>query len=302
MTQNEEILKRFAQNLLARDRQAATVESYTRDAAEFLRYLDSFKIGLKDVQPETLLAYREHLSFAEKDKENSVRRKIIGVRQFFRFLAAEKLISATPFDEMPLPERDERLKAPIRPGQIESALNALRPTNLKTARDIAILRLLSYEGIKAHELIEIMLQDFVGSSQKATLFVPGVKSRSITLEPETNAAIETYLDYFRAWLETRTASQQENFRWLFVSFKGKDGSLVLPRMTRHGLKFMLYEIGERFRIPHINTENLRHYSIEHLLGQGWDAEQVMQHLGLRRLGNVGKHLAKRKLEGIEASG
>ncbi len=124
--------------------------------------------------------------------------------------------------------------------------------------------------------------------------MPGVKSRSIFLAPETVESLLVYQKYFKAWYDTRKPSQQALCRWLFVSFKGKDGSLVLPKMTRHGLKFLLYELGERFHVPHMNTENLRHYAIEHLLANGWEAEQIMQHLGLRRLGNIAKHIARRK--------
>ncbi len=290
----DDILKRFADNLRSKDRQAATVESYCRDAIEFLRYLDSFKLPLKAVEPETLLAFRDHLSFSEKDRENSVRRKIIGIRQFFRFLAVEKVISDSPFDAMPLPERDEALKQPIIPGQIESALLSMQSSHLKSARDIAILRLLAFEGIKAHELTDLQISDFVASSTAGSLFVPGVKSRSILLSPASTEAVVGYLNYFKGWLATRSISQQAQFHWLFVSFKGKDGSLVLPRMTRHGLKFLLYELGERFQIPHINTENLRHYAIEYFLENGWDAERIMQHLGLRRLGNIAKHIAGKR--------
>jgi integrase/recombinase XerC len=291
---NSDILKKFAESLRMKDRQAATVESYCRDATEFLRYLDNFKMPLKSVEPETLLAFREHLSHAEKDKENSVRRKIIGIRQFFRFLALEKVISDSPFDSMPLPERDDQLLKPILPGQIENALKGMHAQNLKSARDIAILRLLAFDGIKAHELIELQIKDFISAKDQGSLFVPGVKSRSIQLAPETTAAMKVYQDYFQNWFETLKPARQSEHRWLFVSFKGKDGSLVLPKMTRHGLKFLLYELGERFKIPNINTENLRHYAIEHLLIEGWDAEQIMAHLGLRRLGNIAKHMARRK--------
>jgi integrase/recombinase XerD len=291
---SDEILKRFAENLRSKDRQAATVESYCRDATEFLRYLDTFKVQLKSVEPETLLAFRDHLAFSEKDRDNSVRRKIIGIRQFFRFLAIEKVISDSPFDAMPLPERDDGLKKPITHGSIENALKSMQATQLKSSRDIAILRLLAFEGVKAHELIDFQISDYVPSNKQGSLFVPGVKSRTILLAAETTEALNVYRDYFQGWFETRKPSQQTQFHWLFVSFKGKDGTLVLPKMTRHGLKFLLYELGERFKISNMNTENLRHYAIEHLLVNGWDAEQIMAHLGLRRLGNIAKHIARRK--------
>ncbi|RZA23878.1 MAG: hypothetical protein EOP10_11530 [Proteobacteria bacterium] len=289
-----EIVKQFAANLYARDKQLATVESYCRDANEFLRYLAQFKMPLKRVEPETLLAFRDHLSHSEKDRENSVRRKIIGVRQFFRFLASEKFITMTPFDEMPLPERDDGMKKPLARGKIEAMLKGMQAIGLKSSRDIAILRLLAFEGVKANEIIDLQWKDFVAAQNKASLFIGGTKGRSIFLFPETAAALKKYKDIIDDWKGTRHDSTNEAFRNIFVSFKGKDGSLVSPKLTRHGLKFSLYEIGERFQIPHLNTENLRHYAIEHLLGEGWDAEDIMQHLGLRRLGNIAKHMARRR--------
>ncbi len=168
---HEEIVERFASSLYSRDKQVATVESYCRDANEFLRFLHHFKKPINSVEPETLLAFRDHLLFEEQDKENSVRRKIIGVRQFFRFLAAEKMIGGSPFDEMPLPERDEGMKKTLPAKKIASVIAGLHPNGLKSARDLAILHLLAYEGVKAGELIDLQWRDFISTQGKSTLFI-----------------------------------------------------------------------------------------------------------------------------------
>ena len=295
---SDDIVQRFAASLYSRDKQFATVESYCRDANEFLRFLDHYKLSLKTVEPGTLLAFRDHLTYAEKDRDNSVRRKIIGIRQFFRFLATEKLIANSPFDDMPLPERDESMRDPLPRSKVESIFKRLKANSLKSARDLVILRLLAFEGIKANEVIELQWKDFVPSSGKSSLFIGGTKGRNLFLFAESAEALKDYLTRMNEWKATRHASTNEAFRNIFVSFKGKDGTLVSPKMTRHGLKFCLYELGERFQIPHLNTENLRHYAIEHLLIEGWDPEAIMQHLGLRRLGNIAKHMAKRKQEAL----
>ena len=62
-------------------------------------------------------------------------------------------------------------------------------------------------------------------------------------------------------------------------------------MTRHGLKFILYEWGEKAGTKHLNTELLRHFAVTHLLREGRSPEEIMQHLGLRRMGNIAKHIA-----------
>ncbi len=58
---------------------------------------------------KTLIAYSKHLSENNAEKINSVRRTIIGVRQFYRFLEDEKILQQSPFEEVPIPERSEKL-------------------------------------------------------------------------------------------------------------------------------------------------------------------------------------------------
>ncbi|MFY7930158.1 MAG: tyrosine-type recombinase/integrase [Oligoflexus sp.] len=296
MESQERLLEQFQAALRAKNRQPATVESYARDAQDFLRYLHQSGLGLQAVEPQTLLWFRDHLLHDGKEAENSVRRKVIGVRQFYRFLAEERLILDSPFDAMPLPERDETLKPAVKDSSLERMLEVLPSDNLKNLRDRAILHLLAYEGIKAHELIQLQWIDHIRSSQLNTLSIPGQKARTIALRKESAAHLDRYAESFQAWLKPLTQEQRLRYRWMFVAFKGKDSSLVLPQLTRHGLKFMLHELGDRFGIKQLHTEGLRHHAIQHQLESGKTAEEVMGHLGLRRLGNVGKHLAKRRMK------
>jgi hypothetical protein len=67
-------------------------------------------------------------------------------------------------------------------------------------------------------------------------------------------------------------------------------------MTRHGLKFVMYELGEKIGISKLNSELLRHHAIRHQLASGKSPEDLMGHLGLRRLGNIARHNAKPVLE------
>jgi hypothetical protein len=62
-------------------------------------------------------------------------------------------------------------------------------------------------------------------------------------------------------------------------------------MTRHGLKFIVYELGDKVGAKSLNTEQLRHFAVTHLISQGMAPDEIMAHLGLRRLGNIAKHLA-----------
>ncbi|MCX6129086.1 MAG: site-specific integrase [Proteobacteria bacterium] len=287
---------RFSAALRARNRQPATVESYSRDALDFLNFLDQSKIGLEAIEPETLLWFRDHLRETAGDRENSVRRKIIGVRQFFRFLAEEKLITSSPFDQMPIPERDESLQDSLSTEQLADLFLCLPESGLKNLRDRALLHLLAFEGLKASEVIDLQWPDLISSHHLQTLTIPGPKTRTISLQESSFESIAAYVRAFIAWQDRQGPEARALYSWIFVAFKGKDLPLTLPHMTRHGLKFMLRELGEKSGLKHLHTESLRHHAILFQLAIGRSPDDIMQHLGLRRLGNIGKHLAVKRAE------
>ena len=150
---------------------------------------------------------------------------------------------------------------------------------------------MAYEGLKATEIIELQWQDLISSSHLQTLTVSGPKSRTIRLQDRTFECLADYVRAFTCWQNRQDLDSPATYRWIFVAFKGKDQFLTLPHLTRHGLKFMLHELGQKTGINHLHTESLRHHAIAFQLSLGHGPEDIMQHLGLRRLGNVGKHLA-----------
>ena len=284
------ILERFAATLKATGKSVATVESYCRDAKHFISYLEANQTTINEVEPDALVAYQEYLAVNNLQKENSIRRKVIGTRQFFRFLTEEKQITHTPFDSVPIPERNEALPEPISGLQVESMIRKCNVGSIKGSRDAAILCLLAYEGIKASELIALKWTDFIQGKSQGMLKIPGPRARTIGLSQASTKHLILYKKEFSKYKELTSESDFET--QMMIAFKGKEGAILLPKMTRHGLKFMLYEQGLSVGLNHLNTELLRHFSVNHLLSLGFAPETVMNHLGLRRLGNIAKHIAK----------
>ena len=69
MDRSEDILTGFAQHLQAVGKQPATVESYRRDAGRFLDYLGANKLPAKDVEPDTLVHYQNHIRFECRESD-----------------------------------------------------------------------------------------------------------------------------------------------------------------------------------------------------------------------------------------
>ena len=287
-------VKGFAESLKAKGKLPATVESYSRDARDFLGFLARHRLATNKVEPETLVAFQEHLTHVEREKANSVRRKIIGVRQFYRYLAESHRVKSTPFDDVPLPIRNEVMPRNQTLDKVTALIVKMtaRPDGLKAARDRAIVQLLAFEGLKAHELIDLEWRDFYHGPGLATLSIRGSRARVVTLAQETGEAILAYRERFGAINKTRP--RRGAAVRMFIAFQGRDGATPIPNITRHGLKFLLYELGDGAGLSHCNTELLRHHAIQHQLYNGRAPEEIMTHLGLRRLGIVAKHLGRMK--------
>lgn len=287
---DEKAVGRFAEHLRQTGKQPATIESYCRDARQFAKYLLDRRIRHKDIGPETLEGFQDYLRVQGAGRANSRRRAVIGVRQFFRFLEESKAIAATPFDEAPIPGRQETKPQGLIDQDVEMLLAWChhRGPAVKAARDAAIVSLLAFEGIKANELIALGWTDLTLDSKTAVLRIAGLRGRIIDLAPRTQQSLREYKSLYDE-LESPLLAKAKD-RLMFIAFKGPDAGLVLPHLTRHGLKFMLYEIGAAAELPHLNTETLRHFAVNHLLRNGAKPEEVMQHLGLRRLGNIAKHM------------
>ena len=62
MIASDATISGFAESLKAKGKLPATVESYCRDARDFLAFIERHRLPANKVEPETLLAFQEYLS------------------------------------------------------------------------------------------------------------------------------------------------------------------------------------------------------------------------------------------------
>ena len=272
-------LKDFVSFMKLNGKSAATIESYNRDTKKFLDFLQNKSIPLGDVETLHLTSYTQ--SFLE-ESQNSIRRSIFGIRQFFRFLKQNNKITFNPLDDFILPERDDdKFQLPKETDIVQIREVIIEQDNpLKAARDLTLLELLSREGLKATEIISLEWKHVLfGEDKTASLKITGKKTRNIKLHGSTASVFTQYKKIL--------ASHMSNY--CFVAFKGKTVHTVLPQMTRHGLKHFVNETSEQANILDISTETLRQFAIHQMILEGWEVIQIMNHLGLKRPGNILKH-------------
>lgn len=338
---NDQLLAEFAEYLQKYGRKKATIDSYTSDTHGFMDYVTACygsaaafepkaeQLDWRHIGAEHLLNYQKHLIEDEQAMANSVRRKVLAIRQFFRFLAGAELLPDSPVEAVPVPKRDDGLPEQLHYRAIDKlvSLNPLADNNkkagaeaenepenepkneprgetlgtlgsLKGWRDQAILTLIALEGVKSTELINLIWSHHRDNPANpgAYLHIGGQRKRTLKLAPATRTLLSRYRQsYFaEAGLAALPAAEQK----VLVSFKGPGGGLISPAMTRHGLKFLLYELGGSHGIDGLNAEMLRHYCIRHHLEQGMAPEELMDKLGLKRLGVISRHMRQLERDGI----
>lgn len=277
----------FKAYMSAKGRQPSTIESYGRDGETFLEFVTEAGLPLGDVSTQTLQDFQETLR-QRGIQSNSVRRTIIGVRQFYRFLQDSLKWSSSPLDDAVIPERCDDYRPRLTQEDLTRLLQVplLESQKLKAFRDHTMLHLLALEGLKVNELIELEWRDFLNSSGAGHLSIRGDRARTLTLEADTTLSMVRLRDIVRG-LAAETLGKSHSK--LMVGFKGSDAKHVESGLTRHGVKFALYELGHLAGIKQLNSEDLRHYAIAHKVNLGFTPEMLMNHLGLRTLGNIGRH-------------
>lgn len=284
-------LESFAEGLKALGKRSATIESYCRDARLFLDFIDESRISFSEVCPDTLALYQNHLQNNLGIKENSIRRKVISVRQFFRFLRSDTKVKTEGLDEAIIPQRVEIRPRKVTLAMIERLFTLIRAGNnpLKSTRDALILSLLAFEGLKASELIAVCWPDVLDGDH---LRIRGVKPRTITLGEETSKRLTDYKDAYRGSNYFQEKQKVRAKEPLIVGFKGKEVLTPHAGVTRHGLKHLLYTLGSEGKMVGLNAEALRGFAMRYLVSRGFHQDEILVHLGLHRADRLARNTAQ----------
>jgi len=281
-----QVIQGFSRHLKAQGKQRATIESYTRDVSAFLEYLHQLRMPLEAVEPSTVIFYQQYLHTECKFHTNSIRRAVISIRQFFRYRSELEGLSTTAFDEVVIPARQEtEIPTSFQEKHLHRFIQKLQVDlhSIKALRDGALLCLLAYEGLKVNEIILLKWEDYLPDRHYTTLRVEGPRSRIIQVLQRTSDALRLYQTGCQLFYKKESRKKHR----LFFSFQGKDLT-PYTGISRHGVKYMLYERGEELGVTPLHTERLRQHAIENLLRIGKTPEEIMKHLGLLRLGKIAR--------------
>jgi integrase/recombinase XerD len=268
--------------MLSAERGAAanTLDAYTRDLTDLCGALAATCEDIEAVQPEHLTAYIRGMSEAGLAPASRAR-KISAMRQFFKFLVLDDVLTEDPAHGLTGPKKALRLPKTLSVAEVDALLTrAGRRPNGLSGRDLvralrfhALMELLYATGMRVSELVSLPRHVLRGDDRVMTIKGKGGRERLVPLNNAARTALGRYLNVGADPADGVAPMRASKF--LFPS-KAVDGHLTRQRFGQD-LKELAEEVGldPESVSPHV----LRHAFASHLLDRGADLRAVQQLLG-----------------------
>ncbi len=264
----------FLDKLAAEGAARNTIESYGRDLRHFSTFTRSRRRAIEDATQAMIRNYMKSLSEAGLAAGTTARR-LSTLRQFFRFLYAERVRGDDPTAGLDSPRQGKRIPKYLSETEVESLMAAAK---VRPGRDglrlVALLEILYATGLRVSELVGLPLSALSRDGQMLVVRGKGDKERMVPLSEPANDAIEDYLTVRESFMPKRgPLSSASNA--LFPS-RSQDGHLTRARMAQ-----LLKEVAREAGLaPHrVSPHVLRHSFASHLLAHGADLRSLQQMLG-----------------------
>jgi len=275
---NKLYMHRFAEKLELLGYTKRSVKEYRYRLKWFLQYMEEREgiTNMEDITPAHLSGYHTHLQYEPRGNGSfldvrSVRGYLFAVKTLLRIFYEEGFWSEDLSHQVLLPKSRQSLPRNI-PSvkEVNTLLNAARPTTPIGIRDRCMLELLYATAIRAEELLTLPV-DNVNLGDK-TLFVhgKGAKDRVIPIGDWVLPFLLNYMENVRPNLMKNGSAAEV----LFVSMRsGKP----LCSSNLHDL-FARY-LKKTALTNHVSAHTLRHACATHMLHGGADIRYIQDLLG-----------------------
>ena len=256
---------------------------YAYDLLNFARWwVGSPHRTIADITQSTLLEYvRFQLDHTPKPTPQTINHRLTVLRRLYRFHQGSEI----PGERSHL-GRWYPTRSPLGYGRGRQAATGLRlrqPRYLviplsteeiaifwrsfRTFRDLGLLALMLFDGLRSQETLALQLEDLRRSEAQLRVHGKGNKERLLPLPPETLQILENYLQVERPLT---------NSPHLFVSLKGPARGRP---MTPAGLRSLFRHHRLRTRIRLANPHRFRHCFASDMVRAGMSLPALMQLMG-----------------------
>lgn len=268
-----------------------TLESYIRDCKKFILYLKKDNIfELSKIKHSHILDFLTVLKY-KKSKPSTIARYIVSIKQFFKYLLIEKIITEDPTINIRTPKLNVSLPDILSLQEIVELLESPDDSTNIGQRDSTMLEVLYGTGIRVSELINLELNGLNFDLGYIMVMGKGSKERIVPLGSIALRKVKSYIEYGRNALLKDKSSD-----YLFLNRNGN-------RMTRQGFWKNLRQYAIKSGINKtVTPHTIRHTFATHLLERGADLRTIQILLGHSDISStqIYTHIDIKRLKDIHA--
>ena len=268
-----------------------TLESYIRDCKKFILYLKKDNVfELSKIKHSHILDFLTELKY-KKSKPRTIARYIVSIKQFFKYLLIEKIITEDPTINIRSPKLSVSLPDILSLQEIEQLLESPDDSTNIGQRDSTMLEVLYGTGIRVCELVNLQLNGLNFDLGYIMVMGKGSKERIVPLGSIALRKVKFYIENTRTSLLKSKISD-----YLFLNRNGK-------RMTRQGFWKNLRQYVIKSGINKtVTPHTIRHTFATHLLERGADLRTIQILLGHSDISStqIYTHIDVKRLKDIHA--
>lgn len=253
-----------------------TSDSYYRDIARFIEYMEENEINsFDDVDKTIVFDYVELLRSGKitrgKISNSTYARNLSALRSFYKYLCLKHLAHKNPFTLFRKVKVPQHLPDVLTFNQLEQIFDVFDLSDPIQIRNRTILETMYACGLRVSEVCDLKLSDIDFKENFVRIIGKGNKERICPFYPRLKELLELYIQ------EYRKVYAPMDFEYLLVSTrKGK--------MSPRSIQLLLDDIGPKANIPfHIHPHMFRHSFATHMLNNGADLRTVQELLGHEHL-------------------
>ena len=258
LASNQNLIEQFLAVQSASGSTQLTIDAYRTDLRQFSEFIVTDR--LESVTRARLREYMGQLA-ALRLKARTIQRKQSALRSFYRFLLTDGLISKDPTTSLESPKPEHILPKHLERAEIEAILPLVPEDKDEfSRRNRAILELLYGAGLRASEIITLVVTDVDLTRRFARVRGKGDKERIAPFGQRAAEAVGAYL-----------VGRSSPSRWLFSDKKGKP-------ITRQRLWQIVASYSNTVG-RHVHPHMLRHAFATHMVQNGAGLRAVQMMLG-----------------------
>ena len=298
------LIDRFVEHLAdERGFSPHTVRAYRGDLDRFFTFLSRDFLGkspdaLRPADVDTL-AVRSFLAFLARTGvgKKTQARALSSIRSLLRFACREGTMDHNPALAVRTPKQPRTLPRHLRPGEIETLLDAVTGTEPLDARDKALLEMLYATGLRVGELVGLDWDDIDMRAQVLRVMGKGGKERMVPFGKHASDALD---DWRSAWGGLRAArattaqDDKDSGDPVFLNYRGR-------RLSARSVRRIIdRRVADAALAAGVHPHTLRHTFATHLLEGGADLRAIQELLGHSSLSTTQRytHLEIERLQQV----